>query len=200
MNQLTLPTKVTLTENSLTFTNPPTEEDIKNTYQALTLMESASLFYIGDFLNQIEIIKGRTYAELMAKSNYAKKTLWTAKNVCSFIPPTMRVKGMSYSMHKEVLELTKDADKAVGMLKEAKEEGLTLSEIRKSYRLANAEVDNTPDVIDIYKNEQFLQLEDCINTINHILESSTLNLAGQQRDYILIEITNLYNKAVEVLK
>jgi len=196
-NTLTFSSKVELTENSLTFTSAPTEEDIATTFKTLSLAEGATLFWIGDFLNQVEIIKGKTYAEICAKSNYAPDTLWKAKRVCAAIRPEKRVRGLTYSFHKEVLELTKDPAKTVELLIEAKEQGLKLSQIRKNFRLSNAETAKE-DVEPIAINNQYLTLINALDTIKHIF-NGTPQLAADQKSYLMNEIESVYQLAREQL-
>ena len=96
-----------------------------------------SQFYLGDLLNNAEMVLGESYAQLIDCEKYRPKTLANFKYVASNIRPAGRWKELSFSHHAECAKLEPNLQDS--WLKQAHEQQMSVSELRKAIKGEPAE-------------------------------------------------------------
>jgi len=189
---------VELGTNYLKFNSPPTDGDFSQVFKALNAMQQSSLWWIGDFLANVELKKGEAYARAYTLTDYSGSTLWGAKSVCKRIPVELRL-NLSYSHHKEALGLTGDVALALEFLRQAEQEKLSVKQMRKQIVLSlgdptKQEKTTLREVID----PETLQLQDAFYTIRRFLENTTSTSFSMRKAFVRAELETLAEWAQEI--
>jgi hypothetical protein len=191
LNALTI-ANVELGANYLKCNADLADKELAEVFKALSLMQGSTLFWVGDFLNTLEMKKGEAYAKAYAATDYSPQTLWKAKAVCKKIPRELRV-DLSYSHHKEALEESKsNLAVAVDFLRKAEKERQSVKELRQSIRFAlrdsvpNPETDRIEEIDPVT-----LQLQDAFFTIRRFLENTTSTTFGMRKAFVRAELETL---------
>jgi len=108
----------------------------------LNRMEEAAQWWIGDFLIITEKEFGEKYAQLVPEGK-SQDTWRKYKWVCERAGPGIRVEGLSFSHHEKVAKLTEEEQRQ--WLAEAKDKGLSVSDLVKAIRASSSITDGEDD-------------------------------------------------------
>jgi hypothetical protein len=185
--------------NYLEFKGDVSDEQLIQIFKSLSYVQGSTLFWIGDFLNTIEMKKGEAYAKAYALSDYTPGTLWVAKSVCKKLPRHLRC-NLSYTHHREALIESKgNMPVAVDFLRKAEAAGLTVKEMRQSIRRALADSlpsqeTNEINVID----PEMLRIQDALFTIRRFLENTNSSTFALRKEFVRAELETLLEWAQAV--
>ncbi len=132
--------KVEVGSNYLALAPDVSDQDIREILVRLRQVETSYQWILGDFLCQVEKIRGNDMARAMIKSfEVSEGRAYDARKVCAFIPREKR-REISFTHHLTALyECDLDADLALQFLDRAIKDGWPVSQLRKAIRLASAE-------------------------------------------------------------
>lgn len=190
--------KVTLGANFLTVDGSMTDSELNDLFRSLSFVQGSTLFWVGDCLNIAHERKGEAYARAVAATDYCAQTLYNAKHVCKSFPIDQRL-SLSFSHHEQALaECKGDATKARKFLKQAQENNLSVSEMRKTIRLALADAPK-PEPSVVTPDVSFLGVMDAILVIKRFLNNITSTTLEMKRGYLRAELDELCKLAATKL-
>lgn len=175
------------------------KEKLSEIFDTLKHLQGSTLFWLGDFLNTIEIRYGETYKALLEATDYDPGTLQVAKSVCKKLPPEVRL-NLSYSHHKEALVESKgDSKLALKYLKEAQEAGLKVRDMRKAIRLESMDpkADEVRDAMPELDTE-WLNVQNAFVTMRHYLGKVTSSTERSRRTFLIQSLEELSALASKV--
>lgn len=188
---LSIEGKFVIGRNFLKVAEDATDEDLKEIFKYLETCNGGLLFFIGDFLNEVELRKGQAYAKSYSMTSYAPSTLYNAKNLCRYFPRELRT-NLSFTHHYTALgECRGDVEMARGFLLEAEKEGLSFRELRTLIREKIRDANPEPEEPETEANKQLLQLMDSFNIIADCLRNLNAGTPILIRNYLSEELMKL---------
>ena len=132
--------KVRVGANFLVMDEDVSDEDIREVLGTLKRVETSYQWLLGDFLCQVERLRGNDLVKLMMQGfDVSEGRAYDARRVCGSIPRERRL-DISFTHHLTALiETDIDVDSALGFLGEAIDGGWSVAELRKAIRRARAE-------------------------------------------------------------
>lgn len=125
-NEIAVNHKFKFMETSVSIAEDATQEEMLQIAKQAVAMQTASPWWIGDVLREMNRKFGETYAQYASELNMESATLRSYVYICNAIPPSERRPTLSFSHHRFVASMR--AEDRARYLNDAENQGMTAIE------------------------------------------------------------------------
>lgn len=125
------------TTTSLTLAASTSFASLCEVTKSVLALQDASLWWVGDLVNFCREKYKSQYAQLAEILGYERQSLVNIAFVCTHIPAEDRVPDVSFTLHREVVEIPRD--KRIVLLEQARLGKWSVRQLRNAVRLDSSE-------------------------------------------------------------